>query len=183
MAEGERPEPAGAHAWNKENASDTAKRQRAEQAREQAEVLQQARKQDIDSHITELRRQAQTLPYNIDASISGLDRDKQERANVKYKLRYERQANVYDFMKKRYHARTVGDVEEKLRQHQVDAGVVGLWIEGRMIEHDDLLERAIVDGYPELDEAMKQMHEQQPWRQAESVSGFLAGLDVDAEDL
>jgi hypothetical protein len=178
MAEGERSESRPHDSW-----SALEKRQRAEQARENAELLQQVRKRDIDSHIAELRRQAQTPPYNIDASVSGIERDKQERANVKYKLRYERQANVYEFMKKKHHARTVGDVEEKLRHHEVDAGVVGLWIEGRMMEHDHLLEDAIVEGYPEHDEATKQMHEQQPWRQAESVSGFLAGLDVDEEDL
>ena len=86
-------------------------------------------------------------------------------------------------MRKKHHVRTVGDVEEKLRHHEVDTGVVGLWIEGRMIEHDDLLEDAIVEGYPEHDEAMKRMHEQQSWRQAESVSDFLAGLDVDEEDI
>jgi len=86
-------------------------------------------------------------------------------------------------MKTKHHARTIGDVEEKLRHHEVDAGVVGLWIEGRMIEHDGLIERAIVEGYPELDEDMKHMHEQQHWRHAESVSDFLTGLDVDEEDL
>src|SRR3712207_8727884 len=49
-------------------------------------------------------------------------------------------------------AQTVGDVEEKLRQHQVDPEVVRLWLEGRMIEHDNLIEGAVAEGYPELDE-------------------------------
>jgi len=183
MSEEERPEPAGAQNWNKESAAAFERRQRAEQAREQAEVLQQARKQDIDSHIAELRRQAKIPLNNIDDSVTGVERDKQEQQNIIHKLRHERQANVYEFMKTRHHARTVGDVEEKLRQHQVDAGVVGLWIEGRMIEHDGLLERAIDEGYPELDDEMKRMHEQQYWRRAETVSDFLAGIDVDEEDL
>lgn len=86
-------------------------------------------------------------------------------------------------MKDRLQAKTVGDVEEKLRQHQVKPDVVRLWVEGRMIEHDDLMEQAIAEGYPELDEAMNHMREQQYWRQADNVSDFLAGLDVDAEDL
>jgi len=86
-------------------------------------------------------------------------------------------------MKDSHKAQTVGDVEEKLRQHQVDPEVVRLWIEGRMIEHDDLIEQAIGEGYPELDEDRKHMHEKQLWRKAENVNDFLAGLDVDEEDL
>ena len=38
MAEGERPNPAGAHHWNKESTSDAVKRMQAEQAREQADL-------------------------------------------------------------------------------------------------------------------------------------------------
>jgi hypothetical protein len=121
MSNGERCESRPHESW-----SELEKRQRAEQVCENAELIQQARKRDIDSHID--------------------------------KLRYERQAKVYEFMKTRHHARTVGDVEDKLRHHEVDAGVVELWIEGRMMEHDDFLEDAIIEGYPELDEAMKQMH-------------------------
>jgi hypothetical protein len=30
---------------------------------------------------------------------------------------------------------------------------------------------------------MKQMHKEQYWRRAETVSDFLAGLDVDEEDI
>src|SRR3712207_5646744 len=99
MAEGERSEPRPHDSW-----SALEKRQRSEQARENAELLQQARKRDIDSHIAELRRQAQIPLNNLDASMTGLERDKQERQNIKYKLRREHQANVYEFMKKKYHA-------------------------------------------------------------------------------
>jgi len=72
MAEGERPE-SGSHDWNKEGFEETAKRQRAEQSREQAEVIQQLRKRDIGSHIAELRREAETQLYKPDSAISGLD--------------------------------------------------------------------------------------------------------------
>jgi len=86
-------------------------------------------------------------------------------------------------MKDSHHAQTVGDVEDSLREHKVDTGVVRLWLEGRMIEHDDLIEQAVTEGYPELDEDRKRMREKQPWRKAETVNHFLAGLDVDEEDL
>lgn len=92
MSEEEPPEPAGSHNWNKESAADTAKRMRAEQAREQAEVIQQYRKTGIDHHITGLRQQADTPLYDLAAAPSVSDRDKQERANAKPKLRYEQQA-------------------------------------------------------------------------------------------
>ena len=183
MSEGERPEPPELHNWNKESAAQTAKRQRAEQSREQAEVIQQFRKTAIDRHIADLRRQANTPLYEPNASVTGLERDKQERANVKNKLRYERQAGVYSYMKDTHHARTVGDVEEKVRQHSVDPEVVRVWVEGRMLEHDDLMEQAIVEGYPELDEDIQNMREKQPWRKADNVKDFLAGLDVDEEDM
>ena len=183
MPEGERPESSGAHNWNHESASETAKRQRGEHAREQAEVIQEYRKTDIGKHITALRERAKIPPYKIDASVTGEERDKQVRANTKYQLRYEQQASLYSYLQNTHHARTIGDAEEKVRHHQVDTGVVRLWVEGRMIEHDDLMEQAIVEGYPELDEDINRMQEQQHWRQADSVSDFLAGLDVDKEDL
>src|SRR5215204_217509 len=111
MAEGERPKSSGSHNWNKERSIDAAKRMRAEQAREQAEVIQQLRKQDISRHIADLRRRANTPLYNLDASVTAFEQDKQERANVKHKLRYEQQAGVYSYMKETHHAQTVGDVE------------------------------------------------------------------------
>jgi hypothetical protein len=181
MAKGERPESTRSHNWNQESAANTAKRQRAEQAREQAEVIPHLRKRDISSHIAELRREAETPLYKPDTTVSGFERDKQERTNVKHKLRYERQAGVYSYMRDNHQARTVGDVEERLRQHQIDSEVVRLWLEGRMIEHDDLIEQAVAEGYPELDEDRKRMHEQQYWRRADNVNDFLAGLDVDKE--
>jgi hypothetical protein len=52
-----------------------------------------------------------------------------------------------------------------------------------MIEREALIEQAVAEGYPELDEDRKRMHEQQYWRQADNVNDFLAGLDVDEEDL
>jgi hypothetical protein len=85
---GERPESSGSHDWNKVSAADTARRQRAEQAQEQAELMQQYRKTDIASHIAGLRQQADTPLYDL-AAASGVDRDKQERANIKYKLSAE----------------------------------------------------------------------------------------------
>jgi len=121
--------------------------------------------------------------YDLAAAAPGVERDKQERANAKHTLRLRQQATVYSYMKDRYQARTVGDVEDNLRRRQVSVGVVRLWVEGRMLEHDDLMEQAIVEGYPELDEDINRMQEQQHWRQADSVSDFLAGLDVDKEDL
>jgi hypothetical protein len=52
-----------------------------------------------------------------------------------------------------------------------------------MIEHDDLLQQAIAEGYTELDEEVNEMRGKQHWRKADNVNDFLAGLDVDAEDL
>jgi hypothetical protein len=183
ISEGEHPEPSGSHDWNKESATDTAKRLRTEQAREQADVIQQARKQDITAHIAGLLQEANTPRHKPDTAVSASDRDKQERANIKHKLRYEHQAGVYSYMRDSHKAKTVGDVEDKLRQHQVEPEVVRVWVEGRMIEHDDLMEQAIAEGYPELDEDKQRMHEKQHWRQADDVNDFLAGLDVDDEDL
>src|SRR4051794_22821008 len=45
--EGERPDLTGSHNWNKESAGETARRQRAEQAQEKAELMQQYRRTDI----------------------------------------------------------------------------------------------------------------------------------------
>jgi len=179
MSEGERPEQGAIKgSWNQFEKS-----QRREQAQEQAELRQQYRKTKIDSHIAQLRQKVNTPLYDLDAAGSVVDGDKQERANVKYKLRYEQQAGVYSYMKDTFKAKTIGDVEEKLQQKAVDTGVVRLWVEGRMIEHDDLLEKAIVEGYPELDTDIQQMRGQQSWRKADNVSDFLAGVDADGEDL
>ena len=126
MSEGDRSEQGAIKgSWNQFEKS-----QRAEQSRKQAELRQQYRKTDIDSHITALRQKAITPFYELDAAGSAADGDKQERANVKYKLRYEQQAGVYSYMKDTFKAKTIGDVEEKLQQKAVDTGVVRLWGSG-----------------------------------------------------
>ena len=85
-------------------------------------------------------------------------------------------------MKDTHQAQTIGDVEENLVRHKVGLDVVRSWLEGRMIEHDDLIEHAVAEGYPELDEDRKRMREKQSWRQAESVNDFLTELDDADED-
>jgi|SRR5215207_432707 len=130
MAEGERPEPAGSHDWNKESSEETQKRQRAEQAREVTEWKQQdrerERKLDINSVIASLDQAANTPRYDPDSHVPGLDHEDIDRANIKEKLKYKRRAGFYSYMRDKHQAKTIGDVEEKLRQHQVDSGVVRL---------------------------------------------------------
>jgi hypothetical protein len=111
MAEGEPPE-SGSHDWNKESAADTAKRQRAEYTREQAEHLQHDRKEDIVSRIASLKRAADTPLYDSNTPVAWLDRAGMERANVKNKLKYERKAGLYSYMRDTHEAQTVGDRRE-----------------------------------------------------------------------
>jgi len=46
---------------------------------------------------------------------------------------------------------------------------------------DSLLENAIVQGYPEADEDIKQIRENKRGKPAESVEEFLTGLDEEDE--
>jgi hypothetical protein len=61
-----------------------------------------------------LRREAKSPLDDLIAAPTPVERHRQERANAKYTLRLNQQANVYSYMKDRYQAKTVGDVEEKL---------------------------------------------------------------------
>jgi hypothetical protein len=183
MFRGEGSAPKGAHNWNRESASEAVKRMKVEQAVEQAELKADYRLTDIDRHIADLRQKAATPLNRIGASVTGAEQEKLQRQNAKYQQRYEQQAGVYTYMKVFHEAQTIGDVEEKVVRHQVAPSEVRKWLRGRMLENDDLLEAAIVSGYPQLRGDIEQTRQQQHWRHADSVSDFLIGLDVDKEDM
>jgi hypothetical protein len=54
-----------------------------------------------------------------------------ERAAAVNRMKYERKAGVFTYMRDTHNAQTVGDAEDKLRQHQVDPDIVRIWIEER----------------------------------------------------